>query len=148
MLQLAYFSTASAPQSADVLDDIQAVSSRNNARGGISGLLVAGGNRYMQVIEGPNREIGTLWTAIRADQRHCAVTELLRRPISERAFGKWSMAFNHENRLGEFDSFPKTLKFLSRQIEEQALRRQIEYFARSFIQPQANDDGTAWGLAL
>ena len=148
MLQIAYFSTATVRQSAEVLHDILTGSRRRNARDDISGLLVAGGNRYMQVIEGPEREMEALWTAIRADQRHCAVAELLRRPTETRSFEGWNMAFRREERLGAFDSFPQTLKFLTREVEDQALRRQIELFARSFISPPSNDDPTPWGLAL
>ncbi len=148
MLQIAYFSTASTPQNAEVLHTILQVARSRNARDGITGLLVAGGNRYMQVIEGPRLEMEALWASIRADQRHCAVAQLLKRTVLERAFGDWSMAFSREERLGDYDSFPQTLKFLTRQVRDQALRRQIELFARSFIARPADHEATVWGLAL
>ena len=148
MIQIAYFSTATTRQSAEVLHDILTGSRRRNGRDDITGLLVAGGNRYMQVIEGPEREMEALWTAIRADQRHCAVARLLKRPAETRSFEGWNMAFRREERLSDFDSFPQTLKFLTRQVDDEALRRQIELFARSFIITPSNDDLTPWGLAL
>jgi len=148
MLQIAYFSTASVPQSADVLHDILSVARTRNARDGISGVLVAGGNRYMQVIEGPRAKMNALWAEIRADQRHCAVTLLLKHRVSEPSFDKWSMAFRGDERVGEFDSFPRTLKYLTRYVDDEPLRRRIEIFARSFIAPRADPTPAAWDLAL
>ena len=55
MHQIAYFSTAAEPQEAALIQAILATSRANNLRDDISGLLVAGGNRYLQVIEGPRR---------------------------------------------------------------------------------------------
>lgn len=151
MLQIAYFSTASVPQSADVLHNILTVARIRNARDGISGVLVAGGNRYMQVIEGPTLHMTALWAEIRADQRHCAVTQLFKRTVMQPSFDNWSMAFRRDERIGEFDSFPQTLKYLTKHVDDLALRRQIEFFARSFIAPRVAEPAptpTAWGLAL
>ncbi|MEO7635550.1 MAG: BLUF domain-containing protein [Sphingomicrobium sp.] len=147
MLQIAYFSTATVPQTADVLHRILVISRANNLADRITGLLVAGGNRYMQVIEGPRAPMEKLWATIRADQRHCAVARLLYRDIDERAFKSWSMAFRREDRIAEFDSFPQTLRFLTSQVEDGALRSQIELFARSFILSPANETVTPWGSA-
>ena len=71
--------------------------------------------------------------------------QVVERPAEERSFRNWSMAFRQEERLGEFDSFPQTLHFLTRQIEDIPLRRQIELFARSFIADPANEEATPWG---
>ena len=147
MLQIAYFSTATTPQSAEVLHRILVISRAHNLLNRISGLLVAGGNRYMQVFEGPREPTEKLWAAIRADQRHCAVARLLYRKVDERAFKSWSMAFRREDRIAEFDSFPQTLHFLTSQVEDVALRRQIELFARSFITGPANEGASLWGSA-
>ena len=54
MLQLVYISTSRAPLiSDDLLNSVLTVSRRNNAAAGISGLLVAGGRRFLQALEGP-----------------------------------------------------------------------------------------------
>ncbi len=147
MLQVAYFSTAAVPQSADVLQRILIISRANNLLNQISGLLVAGGNRYLQVFEGPREPTEKLRAAIRADQRHCAVARLLYREVEERAFKRWNMAFQRDDRLADFDSFPQTLRLLTAQVEDRALRRQIELFARSFILTPADRASTPWGSA-
>ena len=143
MRQIAYFSTAAEPQTSTLIHDILLTSRTNNRRDNISGLLVAGGNRYMQVIEGPGTALTPLYAAIRADRRHLAVATLLDRSVVERSFGDWSMAYRRERAIGEFDTFPQTLRFLVQNVDDKALRRQIELFARTFIAaPEAT--ATPW----
>ena len=100
MRQIAYFSTAAEPQTAELVHGILIGARVFNRRHGISGLLVAGGNRYLQVIEGEDEVLQRLYSSIRRDRRHLAVTTLLNRPIMERSFADWSMAFRREPALG------------------------------------------------
>lgn len=144
MLLIAYFSTATDPQTAETIDGILVASRANNARDDITGLLVAGGNRFLQIIEGPRAPMKTLWAAIRADHRHCGVTQLVRRRTTKRRFDAWSMAFRSELLLSKSATFPQTLKFLVRQVEDPDLRRQIELVGRSFIRPAAGVEPTPW----
>ena len=144
MRQIAYFSTAAEPQSAPLVHHILLASRTNNGRDGITGLLVAGGNRYLQVIEGDTRPLRALYATIRNDRRHLAVTTLLDRPILERAFADWSMAYRREPELGQFDSFPQTLRYLTQEVSDSALRRQIELFARTFIAVPGDRLSTPW----
>ncbi|CAN5126898.1 hypothetical protein BH24PSE1_BH24PSE1_11760 [soil metagenome] len=144
MLQIAYFSTATVAQTKSLVEDILTVARAHNARTSITGLLVAGGNRYMQIIEGPRVQVETLWAAILRDERHCAVTELVNRRATARLFGSWSMAFQSEQRLSDFHTFPQTLRFLVKQIEDPKLRGQLERYGRSFIQPAGGSAPTPW----
>jgi hypothetical protein len=147
MLQIAYFSTAAVPQTADAVHDILITARLNNRRDEISGLLVAGGNRYLQVIEGPRRATERLYEKIRADQRHLAVSTLLNRPVYKRCFESWSMAFRREPTLGEFDTFPNVLTYLTEQISDDLLRGQIRNFARVFIAQPPRETLNPWRLA-
>jgi hypothetical protein len=144
MRQIAYFSTAAEPQTAELVHGILTAARIFNGRHGISGLLVAGGNRYMQVMEGPKPQLDALYASIRRDGRHLAVTTLLNRPIVERSFAEWSMAYRHEPALGQFDSFPQTLHYLTEQISDFALRRQIELVARTFVAALGDRASTPW----
>ncbi len=144
MLLIAYFSTATVPQTVETVGVILETARANNARDDFTGLLVAGGNRYLQIIEGPRAPMKALWAAIRADDRHCGITQLVNRRTTKRRFEAWSMAFRSEPRLGEFATFPQTLKFLVRQVEDLHLRRQIELFGRSFILPASGAAPTPW----
>jgi hypothetical protein len=144
MRQIAYFSTAAVPQTPECVHAILVSSRINNRRSGITGLLVAGGNRYMQVIEGERPAVERLYATIRRDQRHLAVTTLLDRPVLIRSFADWSMAYRREPELGRFDSFSQTLRYLTQQVGDSTLRRQIELFARTFIAAPGNGE-TPWG---
>lgn len=144
MRQIAYFSTAAVSQTPECVHAILAVSRINNRLRSITGLLVAGGNRYMQVIEGDRSPVERLYATIRRDQRHLAITTLIDRPIMNRAFADWSMAYRREPELGQFDSFPQTLRYLTEQVADAALRRQIAHFARTFI-ASPRDKATPWG---
>ena len=144
MRQITYFSTAAVPQTPECAHAILVSSRINNRLHSITGLLVAGGNRYMQVIEGERSVFDRLFAAIRRDERHLAITILLDRPIMTRTFADWSMAYRREPALGHFDSFPQTLRYLTQQVADTALRRQIEHFARTFIASPGERE-TPWG---
>jgi hypothetical protein len=147
MLQLAYFSTASAEQDSRTVHAILLQSRANNRRDEISGLLVAGGNRYMQVIEGPPARIELLYEKIRRDDRHLGVTAFLTRRIASRSFEGWSMAYRREPALGEFDSFPDVLRHLTREVADSDLKQQIRRFAQLMIIDQPAAGPVVWKMA-
>ena len=94
MLQLVYISTSRAPTiTDDVLHPVLTASRRNNAAAGISGLLVAGGRRFLQALEGPREAVEATYERIKSDPRHFACVELARRTIESPEFGPWAMAF-------------------------------------------------------
>jgi hypothetical protein len=66
------------------------VSRRNNARDGLSGLLLVGGRRFLRVLEGPTAALDRAYDRIRQDPRHFALVELARRPVSAASFPAWS----------------------------------------------------------
>ncbi len=147
MFQIAYFSTASTTQDAKTVHDILVASRVNNRRDDITGLLVAGGNRYMQVIEGPRAAAARLYATIRADERHLAVTTLLQRSVMRRSFEGWSMAFRREPELGQFDSFPDIVRFLTFNVPDAALRNQIRSFASALIMTPRHEGPELWKRA-
>lgn len=93
MLQLTYISTCRTQIDRPMLDDILTASRRNNDRTGISGLLLAGGRRFVQALEGPEREVMETYKRILADPRHFAAVELSRRTVEAREFGAWAMDY-------------------------------------------------------
>jgi hypothetical protein len=68
-------------------------SRRNNERDGITGALVYGGGLFMQVIEGKKEAVTALYERICTDPRHQAIHKLVDKPMQERAFATWVMAF-------------------------------------------------------
>jgi hypothetical protein len=148
MLQIGYFSSAVGPQSGSVVHEILTIGRRNNLRDGITGFLVAAGNRYLQVIEGPDRPMRALYGKIVSDDRHLAVAKFLERHVSERSFGSWSLAFRRPLAVGEHDNFPGLLRALTADVSDSQLKRQIAYFAQTAVEIHEAEtgcgNGTLW----
>ena len=103
MLQTVYISSARPDFSNSDLREILDVSRRNNKAVGVSGLLVAGGPRFLQALEGPDEAVTATIARIRADARHRAIVVLSSRGIDARQFGEWSMGFELGGPAGSAD---------------------------------------------
>jgi len=95
LTSLVYMSVA-----VDELTDDQLVAMLREARLrnealGVSGLLLAKGGRFMQVLEGPAWSVEDRYAAIERDPRHRDVKSLSRETIDARRFDGWSMAFGN-----------------------------------------------------
>ena len=145
--QIVYFSTAVSRQDAIVTTGILAVSRDRNLRENITGLLVAGGHRYLQVVEGPTLAIGQLITRIRRDERHFAVTVLVDRRIDQRNFQGWSMAYDAEPELDEFATFRDLAGVMRDHVPERRLREQIDCFAAAYATSPLLIDASPWRMA-
>jgi len=84
---------------------------RNDALG-VSGLLLAKGGRFMQVLEGPAWSVEDRFAAIERDPRHRDVKSLSRETISARRFDGWAMAFGNPT-AAEIQDEPGFSTFLS-----------------------------------
>jgi hypothetical protein len=133
MLQIGYFSTAVLQQDATVVHNILTTARRNNRHDQITGLLVAGSNRYLQVIEGPDRSVQALYNKIVADDRHRGVAQFSRKHITQRDFGSWAMAFRRPDVSDECNTFREWLEALTSVVPDAQLKHQIAFFARAMI---------------
>ncbi|MDO9017261.1 MAG: BLUF domain-containing protein [Deltaproteobacteria bacterium] len=75
----------------------------NNARLGITGLLLHRNGNFLQVLEGPPDVIRSLYHRIRVDARHRGCFTLSEGTLSERMFPTWSMAFRRAAQLSDED---------------------------------------------
>lgn len=91
MHRLLYISTTRLPITPSLLNDILAVSRRNNAALGVTGLLLAGGTRFLQALEGEHEVVTAVYDRILADPRHFAHVKLADAPIAARTFARWAM---------------------------------------------------------
>jgi hypothetical protein len=64
---------------------------RNNARDGLTGALIARGDIYIQLLEGPAAAVTTTFARIVCDNRHLAVTRLCEIETDARMFPNWTM---------------------------------------------------------
>ena len=77
-------------------EDIAAIllsARRNNRRDGLTGALIYNGHNFMQLLEGPAREVDGCLDTIRGDARHSGMVEVRRRAIDVREFAEWSMLY-------------------------------------------------------
>lgn len=95
MHQLVYISTAKTVSDPEV-DRILTQSRRNNRRDQITGLLLYNGQRFLQVLEGPETFVELAYERIRVDLRHRAPVLLSAKTVDERQFGQWDMASERE----------------------------------------------------
>ncbi len=97
MFFLVYISSATQPFSVDDLSTLLAVSRKNNAELGITGMLLYKDGNFMQVLEGDERTVRALYEKIGVDPRHSGEITLLQGFVDERQFPDWSMGFRDLN---------------------------------------------------
>lgn len=90
---LVYVSQATRDFEEGELADLLAVSRRNNAASGITGLLMYESRLFLQALEGPQTAVTALFQKIKRDPRHADVQLVCEDHIQQRYFGPWRMAF-------------------------------------------------------
>ncbi len=93
MVRLIYMSHFNGSANPHDIQDILAISRKNNEEWGITGALCYNPNYFLQCLEGPRDSVNTLYKQILCDERHQEVTLLEYCDIHERKFEKWSMAY-------------------------------------------------------
>ncbi|MEJ7769655.1 MAG: BLUF domain-containing protein [Chitinophagaceae bacterium] len=93
MHNLIYLSSASHLFSNEELLEILTISRLNNSKLDVSGLLLYHEGSILQILEGEEGVIKTLFQKISRDQRHRGVIKMIDGSIEERSFADWSMGF-------------------------------------------------------
>jgi hypothetical protein len=83
-------STSDFPSNEEIRD-ITAKATKYNATQGITGLLVLSGNRFLQVLEGPYREVNALFGRIMRDSRHDEIELITFEALETHYFDNWHM---------------------------------------------------------
>ncbi len=112
MRQIIYCSITTAPsgRSAGAIPDIVRQAAPRNGLEGITGLLYAEGDAFLQAIEGPDDSIADLLDRLRRDDRHRDIRIMVDRAIDQREFGDWTMAYR--DRREQVDAFDDRLRVL------------------------------------
>lgn len=124
--QLLYISTIRAPLDRATLDAILAVSRSHNARDGISGLLVVGRHRFLQLLEGDPMTVEASFQRIAADPRHQACVIVRDRMAERRQFADWAMGSVEVDEAAGPDG--DALGALVAAIRDPSLRAQFDGF--------------------
>ena len=93
MRQVIYESVATDASAAAMAPDILRGARPFNGLNGVTGLLCAANDRFLQVLEGPDDSVGLALDRIHADHRHQHIEILSDRTVETRAFADWSMAY-------------------------------------------------------
>lgn len=91
LVRCLYASRIPKTQSAATLNNILESSRKNNTKHGITGVLVATSDSFIQVLEGGRAQVCETYNHIAQDKRHTDVTILAFEEISQRSFEGWSM---------------------------------------------------------
>lgn len=91
LVRLLYASRAARKPDQKLVAAILAVSQKNNAARGVTGVLCFSDEVYLQVLEGGRDEVCETYNAIVRDERHTGVRLLSFEEIDERRFGGWTM---------------------------------------------------------
>ncbi|MEM1208072.1 MAG: BLUF domain-containing protein [Planctomycetota bacterium] len=103
LTHLLYVSEAIGPMSTEDLETIHSVSSYNNRKALITGVLFYSAGQFVQLLEGDEADVHRLFETISADPRHRDVRVLLDEPIDRRLFGDWDMGLLDLTRHGSAD---------------------------------------------
>jgi len=130
MQRIVYISTTRNILTSTELDEILVKSRRNNRAVGVTGLLISGGRRFLQTLEGPDHAVEAVFRRIEQDPRHFAVVMLSRAPIAERSFGDWAMGHCGGGNTGSSAELADTLAQLLAPIADANTRAYFEGFAQ------------------
>lgn len=130
MIRLIYISTARAMLSEQELDTILCVSRRNNAAAGVTGLLIVGGRRFLQALEGPTAAVKQTYERIKADKRHFAAVLLDSREIEERSFAMWAMGHQPSKSIPNHSAISEDVTALISPISDPTVRAYFAEFAK------------------
>jgi len=120
MKRLTYISRFSQPLAASDLEQLARAAAEKNRRLDITGVLVASGGLFYQVLEGPQEHVDALYFAIAQDERHTDVLLLSSdEPISERRFPDWAMQVVDLDAASHVRLFP--LKALVKSVFDQQM---------------------------
>ena len=113
LIHCVYASSAARNFETGELAGILELARANNARLGLTGMLLYAEGSFFQVLEGPADLVDKLYASIERDPRHDQVTLIMREPIPRRAFDTWSMGF-HQVSLAELAGMSGGERFLRR----------------------------------
>jgi hypothetical protein len=93
MHHIIYISCAVTPFTNAQLQKLLELARRRNAELAITGLLLYGNERFIQVLEGEEANVQALYELIKSDPRHQYIIAYANKPIAQRTFAEWAMAF-------------------------------------------------------
>ncbi len=98
LIQCIYASAASRDFETVELAELLQAARENNAKLGLTGMLLYAEGSFFQVLEGQPDVVEALYAKIESDRRHDQVTLVIKEPIPKRYFDAWTMGFYEGSR--------------------------------------------------
>jgi len=98
LIHCVYTSASSRAFETQELSELLEVARENNAKLGLTGMLLYAQGSFFQVLEGQADVVDALYAKIERDKRHEQVTLVIREPIPRRYFDVWTMGFYKASR--------------------------------------------------
>lgn len=99
LIQLIYCSKGSNKLTKDDIESIWLNSIMQNTKHSIQGLLLYYDNSFIQLLEGDEYEVNTLYSNIRRDDRHYNVVLIGQQKVEKIQFKRWAMGYNLDNTI-------------------------------------------------
>ena len=131
MKRLLYISTARSPLRPSELDNLLAKSRKANSAGDLTGLLVVGGRRFLQVLEGPDQAVTATYERITRDPRHFALVKLHDKEVTTRSFASWAMGFEQGGVAAASATLEEQVNAMVAPIADPTLRAYFTGFAKN-----------------
>lgn len=114
---LIYISTATQPFSKPELLELLAKSRENNAKLGVTGMLLYKNDVFQQILEGPEAAVNSLFLKIKSDPRHHGIIKASDGFEAERQFTDWSMGYYDLN-SAEAAAVPGYTQFMNTPLSD------------------------------
>jgi len=93
MHHIIYLSWATVPFTDAQLQQLLVHARQRNKELAVTGVLFYGNECFVQVLEGEEGTVQEVYAQIKQDARHDNILTFANKPIAQRAFTEWSMAF-------------------------------------------------------
>lgn len=94
LIQIAYVSSTRGLLTAREISELLVTSRERNHARGVTGVLLYKDGNILQVIEGEEETVQSLYSAIKRDARHTGVIRIYQKAIAARDFPEWTMGFH------------------------------------------------------
>ncbi|MEO1657850.1 MAG: BLUF domain-containing protein [Pseudomonadota bacterium] len=105
MRRLIYLSTAYREPNQEMLDTILTDARAYNSSHGVTGMLVAHGKKFLQVLEGDAAKVEMVMKRVCASQKHGGIVTLVDTDATQRLFPEWTMGYERLATNEEVDGF-------------------------------------------
>jgi len=113
MHQLLYVSNAVELMSRQELEVLLDQAKANNKALNITGMLVYHDGTFIQILEGEEQQVKSLFEEVKKDPRHDNVILIEEMPVQKRAFASWDMAFRQLS-TAELKDYPVIDRLLNK----------------------------------